>query len=174
MDGHFSIELDISCEKKEARVLWCAAACALREAMGDKAAILWPGSIVIGEESAAEVYCVISGKSVKLSFDIQEKYNRDTLAETVEAGIRARAAGFPENSAALLQSYCGHCRTLMKFVDTNYRGMPVYGFAFAVDKYGGLMVMTQPSHSVVTVYSGRASLAADEPEQPDMPFMPRV
>ena len=91
-----------------------------------------------------------------------------------EAALASLAEGFPENSAELIQGYCNHCRTLMKFVDTVYRGMPVYGFAFAVDKFGGLMVMTQQSRSVVTVYSGRAELAQDEPQQPDMPIMPSM
>ena len=100
-------------------------------------------------------------------------------AEDFRAGVLAAAVpaltGYPENRADLLTAYCEHCRTVMKFVHTAYRGMPLYGFAFAVDKHGGLMVMTQESRTVVTLYGGEAEIVRreDGPEEtPELPPMP--
>lgn len=169
---HFEIQIETGCPRKENRILGAAAALCLRDAMGGAAEILWPGEIVIDKKTAASVECRAAEGGALLSFDVDDAHAAEGLAELVENALRALAAGFPENSAEIIQNYCNHCRTLMKFVDVVYRGMPVYGFAFAVDRFGGLMVMTQVSRTVVTVYSGRAELAQDEPQQPDIPTMP--
>lgn len=174
MDLHFEIELETGCPKKESRVLGAAGALCLRDAIGGKAAILWPGEIVIDSETVAACTCAVRDGGALLRFDVTAPYVTDTLAGDVEAAVRKLAAGFPDNSAAIIQDYCNVCRTLMKFVDTTYRGMPVYGFVFAIDRFGGLMVMTQHSRTVVTIYSGKATLAEDEPQQPEYPLMPRV
>lgn len=171
---HFEIELETGCPKKENRVLGAAGALCLRDAIGGKAAIMWPGDIVVENETVASCACGVREGGALLRFDVTAPYAKEALAADAEKAVRALAAGFPENSAEIIQSYCNVCRTLMKFVDTVYRGMPVYGFAFAVDRFGGLMVMTQHSRTVVTVYSGRAALAEDEPQQPEYPLMPRV
>ena len=172
MDFSFFVETD--CSKSEARVLGTAAALCLCEAIGGKAAILWPGHIMIGDDNVADARCELGENGAALSFTVADAYASETLPAEVEKAVRSLAADFPANSADIVQKYCNRCRTLMKFVDTTYRGMPVYGFAFAVDKYGGLMVMTQISRTVVTIHSGEAPLAVDEPQQPDIPFMPRV
>lgn len=171
---HFEIALAPDCDRKQMRSLGAAAASCLRDAIGGKAEILWPGDILLDGEKAASVSCSVRADDVLLAFDVSAAHASDTLEQNVRASLAARAEGFPENNAQLIQEYCNSCRTLMKFVDTAYRGMPVYGFAFAVDKFGGLMVMTQESRTVVTVYSGKAELAKDEPQQPDLPLMPRV
>ena len=96
------------------------------------------------------------------------------MERVVSAAVRD-LEWFPENRADLIQAYCEHCRTVMKFVDVTYRGMPLYGFAFAVDRHGGLMVMTQESHTVVTVYGGEAVIVKKEDAPanvPDLPVMP--
>ncbi len=171
---HFEITLPTSCSRSEARSLGAAAATCLRDAIGGRTEILWPGHILLGEEELASVTCRVGEGSVLLTFDVSPAHASETLAMDVEKAVAGLAADFPANNAEIIQNYCNRCRTLMKFVDVVYRGMPVYGFAFAVDKHGGLMVMTQVSRTVITVYSGEAVLAKDEPQQPDMPLMPRV
>ncbi len=170
----FEIALEAPCSKQEARALGAVGALCLREAVDEKAEIYWPGEIVVNGGTAASVTCAVREGGALLRFSVSAPYARASLPDELEAALRVWTDGFPQNGAALIQAYCNHCKTLMKFVDTTYHGMPVYGFAFAIDKYGGLMVMTQPSRAVVTVYSGRAELAKDEPQQPDMPVMPRV
>ena len=171
---HFELALSPAGERRQWRSLGAAAAVCLRDAVGEGSSILWPGDILSGEETVASVVCTLRQNDVLLSFDVDAAHASDTLETEVRAALTARAEGFPDNNAEIIQEYCNSCKTLMKFVDTTYRGMPVYGFAFAVDKFGGLMVMTQESRTVVTVYSGRAELAKDEPQQPDVPLMPRV
>ncbi len=95
-------------------------------------------------------------------------------AAVIDAAVPA-LEGYPENQADLLAKYCEQCLTVMKFVNVTYRGVPLYGFAFAVDKHGGLMVMTQESRTVVTLYGGEAEIVKkeDAPEDvPDVPAMP--
>lgn len=171
---HFEIELDTGRPRKENRVLGAAAALCLRDAVGGKAAIMWPGDIVIENETVASVRCLPADGLVKLVCDVSSVCAAESMTSEVEAALRKLAAGFPENGAEIIQGYCNHCRTLMKFVDTVYRGMPVYGFAFAVDKFCGLMVMTQETRTVITIYNGPAELAKDEPQQPEMPLSPRL
>jgi len=170
----FDITVHTGCDRLQNRSLRAAAAVCLKNAVGGKASIFWPGDIVADGGNAASVSCAANDGGAVLSFEIDPAYAREGLKDELEAALNEMAAGFPENNADIIQQYCNSLQTLMKFVDTTYRGMPVYGFAFAVDKFGGLMVMTQASRSVVTVYNGRAELAKDEPQQPDMPFMPRV
>lgn len=171
---HFELALASGGDRQQRRSLGAAAASCLCNAVGGGAYILWPGDIMLGDTLAARVTYTLREDDVLLVFDADAAHAAPTLEADVTAALAERAAGFPENNAALIQEYCDRCRTLMKFVDTTYRGMPVYGFAFAVDKFGGLMVMTQESRTVVTIYSGRAELAKDEPQQPDVPLMPRV
>lgn len=171
----FSFTRKINCEKKQARSLRAAAAVCLNNAVGGKTSIMWPADIVSeGNEVIATAACLIGEDEATLSFSVNDEYASASLAAEVEAAFDKLTAGFPDNNADIIQQYCNSLKTLMKFVDTAYRGMPVYGFAFAVDKFGGLMVMTQESRTVVTVYSGKAALAQDEPQQPDMPIMPRA
>ena len=171
---HFEIEIETGLPRKENRTLGAAAALCLSDAVGGKTAILWPGDIVLDGETVASAACRPQEGGALLAFDVSPAYASEALPGQIKASVEKLAAGYPENGAEIIQTYCNRCQTLMKFVDTVYRGMPVYGFAFAVDKYGGLMVMTQQSRTVITVYSGRADLAQDEPQQPQMPIMPRV
>ena len=159
---------------RDARVLGLTAAVLLCEALGPSAMLLWPGHIECGGRSAALVRFGTREGELCVECRWEPDFGDAVDEASVRAAWEALAAGFPENRESLMQRYCSRCRTLMKYVDTVYRGMPVYGFAFAVDKYGGLMVMTQISRTVVTVYDAEAPLAVDEPQQPEIPAMPRV
>ena len=96
------------------------------------------------------------------------------IMEEIAHALAAAVEGCPDNLENAAERYCEACVTLMKFVDVTYRGVPVYGFAFAVDRHGGLMVMTQESRTVVTVYSGAAALAQSQLDAPEMPPAPGV
>ncbi len=85
--------------------------------------------------------------------------SREALLEKITRRLTEILSGYPENREALLEEYARRCCTLGRMVDVTYRGMPLYGFAFAVDKHGGLMLMTQENRTVVTVYSGEATFA---------------
>ena len=170
----FELTLEARADRKQIRSLAAAAAVYLRDAVCEEADILWPGDITLGGERVARVERAPRDGAIRLFFTVAAPYAAADLPEKLLAALRSKAAGFPENNAELIQEYTNSCRTVMKYVDTVYRGMPVYGFAFAVDKYGGLMVMTQETRTVITVYTGRADIAVDEPQQPDYPLMPRV
>lgn len=174
-DG-FSLTAPLSCPMGEARSLAVICASWVRRAAGE-GEIHWPNRVLLAGRDLCAIQCRGTAEGVRFTF----RPDRAALPADGEAFARAvvRAAvselpGYPENRPALLQAYCAHCVTVMKFVETVYRGAPLYGFAFAVDRHGGLMVMTQESKTVVTLYGGTVRLAQKEnaPEPPALPRMP--
>lgn len=170
----FDLTVRTGTDKKQSRSALCAAVVCLRDRICPEAGIFWPAIILHGEERIAEAEWSAQDGALQLRFHVDGTYASDDLPSILESALLEKLCDFPENNADIIQEYANSCTTIMKYVDTVYRGMPVYGFAFAVDKYGGLMIMTQASRTVITVYSGHADLAVDEPQQPDYPVMPRV
>ena len=178
---HYWVSVKPACPPAEARSLAVIAGRFAADAIGGGAVIHWPTSIVLSGKCVCRVRCRARDDSMVFRFSVDPACLADRtepdpgqiMADTASS-LAAAAAACPDGLPGLLQSYCEKCVMLMKFVDVTYRGMPLYGFAFAVDKNGGLMVMTQESHTVVTVYSGEAKLAEREPEQPEMPPSPSV
>ncbi len=176
-DG-FALRAALACPMGEARCLAVAAASWVREAVGGGAGILWPNHVVLDGRRVCAITCRASGDEIIFSFrpapEAVPLAPEVFLARVLEAAGRD-LADYPSNRPELMQRYCEHCRTVMKFVNVVYRGMPLYGFAFAVDRHGGLMVMTQESRTVVTLYGGEAEIVkkGEEPESsPDLPVMP--
>ena len=178
-EGGFTLAAPLRCPVSEARCLAMVCASWVRAAVGADAAILWPNHVVLDGRRVCAVTCrATAGGTLVFTFR-PDPAVLPVPAEDFRAGVLAAAVpaltGYPENRADLLTAYCEHCRTVMKFVHTAYRGMPLYGFAFAVDKHGGLMVMTQESRTVVTLYGGEAEIVRreDGPEEtPELPPMP--
>lgn len=178
-ENRLTITAKLRCPVSRARCLAVTAASWVRDAVGEGAFILWPNRVILGEKPICAITCrATADDEIMLTFEPEAgalPIALDVFEERVTAAAAAAVEGYPENQPALLQAYCEHCRTVMKFVNVTYRGMPLYGFAFAVDKHGGLMVMTQESHTVVTVYGGEAEIVkkGEEPDTaPDLPNMP--
>ena len=177
----FIITAKLSCPVGQARCLAVTAASWVCEAVGDTASILWPNHVVLGEKRVCAITCRATKDNVIMLIFAPASEASDMLpadfAERVSASAERDLSDYPDNRAELIQTFCSRCRTVMKFVNVNYRGMPVHGFAFAVDKHGGLMVMTQRSRTVITLYGGEAKIVeqGDVPEEiPDLPTMPRI
>ncbi len=157
--------------------LRAAAAVCAQKALGEGTKIVWPCDIVKGDETLASILCEAQGENLVIGFwvlPMPEGPSPETMLQSILTDLAAYVADWPGNIEKVMQDYCDRCLTLMHFVDVTYRGMPLYGFAFAVDRVGGLMVMTQESLTVVTVYSGDAPLAEDPPESPEVPIQPHV
>lgn len=174
-DGALVLTAALDCPVGQARSLAVSCAVWPCEAVGGGASIRWPNHVVKDGADLCAIECRATGDDrIVLTYrprgalPLPEEDLFDRVASAAERDL----ADFPHNSAALLTRYCERCDTIMKFVDTTYRGMPLYGFAFAVDKHGGLMVMTQESHTVVTLYGGEAAIVGKrDPEPPDLPVM---
>ena len=170
------------CPVSEARGLRMAAAVCARDAIGAEAKIHWPGEIMLTNEPLCRVRFGRGEDRVVFQVELRLPALKSAGIEKTPQGIMEEIAhalasaveGCPENLEDAAQRYCEVCVTLMKFVEVTYRGVPVYGFAFAVDRHGGLMVMTQESRTVVTVYSGAATLSQSQTEAPEMPPAPGV
>ena len=177
IDGGFSLRFRPDFPRSQARCLAVAAASWVRAAAGGGAKILWPNRVVLDGARVCAMECRAAAAG-ELIFTFRPEalpIPAEAFAEAVVLAAVEDLAGFPDNQPALLEKYCEHCLTVMKFVNVTYRGMPIYGFAFAVDKHGGLMVMTQESHTVVTVYGGEAEIVkkGEEPDRTqELPHMP--
>lgn len=173
----FSLTVPLTCPVGEARSLAVTAALWVRDAVGGTARIHWPNHVIADGKRVCAVRCAALSAG-GLRFDFHPSPEVGLPADFAAAVCRNAAeamAGYPENRPQLLQRYCEFCDTVMKFVDTSYRGMPIYGFAFAVDRHGGLMVMTQESRTVLTIYGGEAVIADKRDQQPpDLPPTPRL
>ena len=163
-DG-FSITARPDCAAGEARCLAVAAATWVLEAVGNGAEILWPNHVVLEGRRVCGITCRASEGAVVFAFQpelsavpVSPEAFRTGVLEAASAALES----YPANRPELMQRYCEHCLTVMKHVNVTYRGMPVYGFAFAVDRHGGLMVMTQESRTVITLYGGEAEIAERE------------
>ncbi len=179
IDGGFALTAALSCPLGQARCLAMTAASWVRDAVGGEAYILWPNHARLGEEDLCAITCRATAENnIMLTFKPKVEVlpvSAEVFMERVVSAAVRDLEGFPENRADLIQAYCEHCRTVMKFVNVTYSGMPLYGFAFAVDKHGGLMVMTQESRTVVTLYGGEAEIVKkrEEPDgTPELPNMP--
>ena len=175
----FVLTARLTCPVNEARCLAMVCASWVRAAVGGEAKILWPNHVQAGERCVCTITCRATGDNeIMLTFEPDHEtlsVTPEAFAERVAAEAERDLSGYPDNRAELIQTYCRHCETVMKYVNVIYRGMPMYGFAFAVDKHGGLMVMTQTSRTVVTLYGGEARIVRkdDAPvELPDLPPMP--
>ena len=178
-ENGFVITAELDCSVSQARCLAMVCASWVREAVGGEAKILWPNHVVLGERRVCAVTCRATGdRDIMLTFKPDHEaldIAPEDLAERVASAAQRDLAAYPDNRSELIQTYCRHCRTVMQYVNVTYRGVPLFGFAFAVDRHGGLMVMTQNSRTVVTLYGGEAKIAGkdDAPvEIPDLPPMP--
>lgn len=168
---YFSLCIDPGCVLKEATALPALAALAVRDAVGGAAKIKWPNDILVdgrkvcGILTEAREGLIVFGIGINLKNPLPEELTQagrlDREPEELLSAICERlakiTAEYPGNREELMQDYAFKCCTLGRMVDISYRGMPMSGFACGVDKNGGLMVMTQESRTVVTIYSGEAS-----------------
>lgn len=186
---YFSVSVRPECPFQEALSLPVVAAVCARNAIGGKAKIKWPNDILVEDKKVCGILCEAQNGVITLGFGINLKNDLpedlpqagrieadpETLLHDITYALAEALAGYPENRPAMIQAYCEHCITLMKHVDVVYRGMPIYGFACAIDKNGGLMVMTQESRTVITIYSGEATIVPKrDGSEPDVPAPPRV
>lgn len=170
---YLSMCAPLPCQPREAPALAALAALAVCEAIGGDAQIKWPNDIMSTGKKVAGILCemrddcLIFGFGVNVENALPEELSeaghvhaaREELLDRITHRMATILSGYPENREALMELYAKKCCTLGRPVDVTYRGMPLYGYAFAVDKHGGLMVMTQENRSVVTVYSGEATFA---------------
>lgn len=185
----FSVSVKPDCPFSETFTLPVVAAVCARNAIGGKAKIKWPNDILVDDKKVCGILCEAREGVITLGFGINlknalpadlpqaghAKGDAGTLLRTIADSLAAAVAAYPGNRAEMVQAYCEHCLTLMKHVDVVYRGMPLYGFACAIDKNGGLMVMTQESRTVVTIYSGEATIVPRrEGDDPAVPAPNRV
>jgi BirA family biotin operon repressor/biotin-[acetyl-CoA-carboxylase] ligase len=160
--------------------LRAAAAVSICRALSGQVKIHWPCDILSGDKTVGGILCEAKDNvlviGIGLRADLLENApSLDTLAQEIAGHLAGLAAGWPENQTQVIQEYCDSCVTLMKHVDVVYRGMPLYGFAFAADRVGGLMVMTQESKTVVTIYTGDAVIDNErEAPAPQVPPAPRI
>lgn len=184
---YFSIAVKPDCPFEESFSLPSAAAVCAQKAIGGKAEIKWPNDILVEGKKVCGILCEAVNGVIVLGFGVNLKNELPgdlpdagrvegeplTIMTAIVDELLRLLADYPENRPAIIQTYCEHCMTLMKHVDVIYRGMPLYGFACAIDKNGGLMVMTQESRTVVTIYSGEATIVkkrdGDDPVVPDPP-----
>ena len=185
----FSMTVKPDCPFQETFSLPAAAAVCARNAIGGKAKIKWPNDILVDGKKVCGILCeavngvIVAGFGINVANPLPDSLpdagraekSPEELLSAITRELAAMVAGYPENRPAIIQTYCEHCLTLMKYVDVVYRNMPLYGFACAIDKNGGLMVMTQESHTVVTVYSGEATIVdKQEGETPAVPPPNRI
>lgn len=170
---YLSLCAPLPCAPSEAPALAALAALAACEAIGGDAQIKWPNDIMSTSKKVCGILCEMREGCLIFGFGVNVE--NELPAELTEAGrvpaareellakithrMAAILSGYPENREALMDVYAKKCCTLGRPVEVTYRGVPLYGYAFAVDKHGGLMVMTQESRTVVTVYSGEATFA---------------
>lgn len=170
---YLSLCAPLPCSAREAPALAALAALAACEAIGEGAQIKWPNDIMLTGKKVCGILCEMRGDGLIFGFGVnvdnalpaelteagRVSAGRESLAEKITQRMAAILSGYPENREELMDAYAKKCCTLSRFVQVTYRGMPLYGYAFAVDKHGGLMVITQESRTVVTIYSGEATFA---------------
>lgn len=170
---YLSMCAPLPCPPSEAPALAALAALSACEAVGGDAQIKWPNDIMSTNKKVCGILCemregcLIFGFGVNVENELPEELTeagrvettREALLERITHRMAEILAAYPENRETLMDVYAKKCCTLGRPVNVTYRGLPLYGYAFAVDKHGGLMVMTQESRTVVTVYSGEATFA---------------
>ncbi len=170
----FSLCVKPPCPLKEATALPALAALAVCDAIGGAAKIKWPNDILVDDKKVCGILTEARGELVVFGFginlqnelpvDLPQAGRTEAEPAALLGAICSRMveilADYPQNRESLLQDYAYKCCTLGRMVDITYRNMPMYGFACSVDRHGGLMVMTQESRTVVTIYSGEATFHA--------------
>lgn len=170
---YLSMCAPLPCPPADAPALAALAALSACQAIGEGALIKWPNDIMLTNKKVCGILCemregcLIFGFGVNVENELPAELteagrvnaSREALLDAITHRMADTLAGYPENREALMDVYAKKCCTLGRPVDVTYRGMPLYGYAFAVDKHGGLMVMTQENRAVVTVYSGEATFA---------------
>ena len=172
----FAVSLPLAAPLSEAKCFPHLTALCAAEVMGPETKIHWPCDVMLTNERVCTVRCR-AGEGViapMLTISPMEGVDMAALIGDIAARLAELAAGFPGNLEERLQDYCNRSILLKKGVDVLYRGMPLNGYAFAVDRTGGLMVMTE-SRTVITLHSGPVKLAGpkDDP-MPDLPNPGRV
>ncbi|MCD8117047.1 MAG: hypothetical protein LUE21_08040 [Oscillospiraceae bacterium] len=176
--GAFAVSVALQCTVQQARCLPHMAAASLCRAVGSDARIYWPCDVVREDKPIGSVRARMIDGGIALLFTLtpENASLMESLMAPVAADVAALTREYPANHQERMEDYCRLCLTLMNHVDVIYRGVPLYGFAFAVDKFGALMVMTQPGKTVVTIQNGPVSIASgDDPgEDMDLPDPARV
>ncbi|MCD7748431.1 MAG: hypothetical protein LUH42_00070 [Oscillospiraceae bacterium] len=174
----FAVSVALHCTAQEARCLPHMAAASLCRAVGSRARIYWPCDVVLDEKPIGSLRARMTDGGIVFLFILDPKNAppMEELMAPVAADLAALVGEYPANHAERMEDYCRLCLTLMNHVDVIYRGMPLYGFAFAVDKFGALMVMTQPAKTVVMIQNGPVSIASkDDPgEDLELPTPARI
>ncbi|MCD8088108.1 MAG: hypothetical protein LUE22_05940 [Oscillospiraceae bacterium] len=174
----FAVSVTLHCTAQEARCLPYLAAASLCRAVGSKARIYWPCDVVLEEKPVGSLRARMTDDGIAFLFTVSSENTPplEELMAPVASDLAALTGEYPANHAERMEDYCRLCLTIMNHVDVVYRGMPLYGFAFAVDKFGSLMVMTQPGKTVVTIQNGPVSIASkDDPgEDLELPAPARI
>ncbi len=169
----FAMALSVTCSSQEMLCLPHMATAALCRAVGGKTKIHWPCNIIQGDDTIGSVRAGLIEGGIAFLFTLSggEQPDAISIVEAVAEDVAALVRDYPQNHPERMEGYCNLCVTIMTHVDVVYRGMPLYGFAFAVDKHGSLMVMTQPGKTVVTITSGPVTIAdKDDPgDEIDLP-----
>ena len=87
----FDITVHTGCDRLQNRSLRAAAAVCLRNAVGGRASVFWPGDIVADDKAVGSVSCAASDGGAVLSFDIAPAFAREGLKEELEAALVATA-----------------------------------------------------------------------------------
>ena len=168
------------CEMKDAPALAALAALAAKEAISDSARIKWPNDIlmngkkVCGILSEARQGLLVFGFGINIDNQVPDDIpnvgfvegKAEEILQKLTDKMAEIVAGYPANREELMQQYAFNCCTLGNNVSVIYRGMPVSGMAFSVDKHGGLMIMPTDSRTVIIVYSGEATILKKEEIDP--------
>lgn len=174
----FAVSTALHCTAGEARCLPHMAAASLCRAIGSQARIYWPCDVVLEEKPVGSLRARMTQGGIAFLFTLHPDNAPpvEELMAPVASDLAALTGEYPANHQARMEDYCRLCLTLMNHVDVMYRGVPLYGFAFAVDKFGSLMVMTQPGKTVVTIQNGPVSIASkDDPgEDLELPTPARI
>lgn len=175
-DGNtYAVPLPLNGPVGEARCFPHLSALCVCEALGPQAKIHWPCDVMLDNKKVCSVRCR-AGEGTITALVTLETENGDAAAlmADIAARLSELAAGFPENLEERLQDYCNRSILLKKGVDVLYRGVPLNGYAFAVDRTGALMVMTE-SRTVITLHAGPVKLAGPKEEKmPDVPDPCRI
>lgn len=164
----FALSVPLSVSLSEAQCFPHLAALCACEAIGGGAVIHWPCDIRRADTLLCTVRCRAGEGVIAPLVTLYPPAVQDgaVLISDIIARLWELAAGFPENREARLQDYCDRCVTLKKGVDFLYRGVPMNGYAFAVDRNAALMVMTE-SRTVLTLRTGPVKLAGPK-DAPDL------
>lgn len=164
----FAVSLPLTVPLAEAQCFPHLAALCACEAIGGGAVIHWPCDIMLTDIRLCTLRCRAGEGVIAPLVTLYRPAGEDlpALAADIAGRLWALGAAFPAEREARLQAYCDRCVTLKKGVDFLYRGVPMNGYAFAVDRNAALMVMTE-SRTVLTLRTGPVRLAGPK-DAPDL------